>query len=546
LSARGLTGRRRATNFEAQLPSAARALQGFPIALRSGAVRTVAGVLALALAYYGAAKLGQTLRYTASVSAIWPPAGLGIAALYLWGLRWWPGIFIGEVLVNAELIADPYGLPFWSVVGQQAGNMLEILVGAILLRRLIGPRAALDRADHVFGMLLALVTATAVSAAAGTISMLATGVIEPSQAPTFFRTWLLGDMTGGLVVLPLALTWVHDPIGSWRRIRRWEGALLIATAGGLGIIAVAADEPVTYLVFPALIWASLRFGPAGATLAIAIAAGAAIGFTANELGPFAKQPIDHRTLSTQVYIAVAALTSLFLGALVGERDRSTSELAEAKRQASERTMEERDRIARELHDSVSQALFSTVLQTRIATRALDREGVSRSSTLGRALTAVGELTLTAQREMRALLFELKGSDDEDGLLPHLTRHASELSEREGLAVEVRGPRSSLPLSSEAQSHLFAIGREALSNVAKHSAAQRAWILVETEPNGVSMEIRDDGIGFETSVRHPGHYGLASMRSRAAELGGTLTIRSRPGDGTVVRVHVPGIQVGAAG
>ena len=62
------------------------------------------GVLVLAAAYYGAAKLGQTLRYTASVSAIWPPVGLGIAALYLWGLRWWPGIFIGELLVNGELL----------------------------------------------------------------------------------------------------------------------------------------------------------------------------------------------------------------------------------------------------------------------------------------------------------------------------------------------------------------------------------------------------------------------------------------------------------
>jgi integral membrane sensor domain MASE1 len=173
---------------------------------RAKTVRVIAGILALALAYYGAAKLGQTLRYTASVAAIWPPAGVGIATLYLWGVRWWPGILIGEVLVNAELFAQGDGLPFWSVVGQQTGNMLEIVVGAIVLRRLIGPRAALDRSDHVFGMLIALLTATTISAAAGTISMVATGVVEASQAPTFFRTWLLADTTGGLVVLPLALT----------------------------------------------------------------------------------------------------------------------------------------------------------------------------------------------------------------------------------------------------------------------------------------------------------------------------------------------------
>src|SRR3954470_374959 len=134
-----------------------------PAILHSRVVRYVTGVVVLAFAYYGAAKLGQTLRYTASVSAIWPPAGLGIAALYLWGPRWWPGIFLGELLVNGELLLDKTSLPLRSLIGQQAGNMAEIIVGALLLRRLIGPRARLDRVEQVFGMLLALAAATAIS-----------------------------------------------------------------------------------------------------------------------------------------------------------------------------------------------------------------------------------------------------------------------------------------------------------------------------------------------------------------------------------------------
>jgi signal transduction histidine kinase len=528
----------RATEVESQLPPPERVVQVVHIVSRARTVRGVAGILALALAYYGAAKLGQTLRYTASVAAIWPPAGLGIAALYLWGLRWWPGIFVGEVLVNAELLAHDEGLPFWSVVGQQTGNMLEIVVGAIVLRRLIGPRAALDRMDHVFGMLIALLTATTISATAGTVSMVATGVVDASHAPTFFRTWLLGDTIGGLVVLPLALTWIHDPVGSWRRVRTWEGALLVTTVAGLGIVAVSADEPLTYMVFPALIWASLRFGPPGVTLSIAIAAGAAIGFTANEVGPFAQQPIDHRTLSTQVYIAVAALTSLLLGALASERERSVRQLDEARRQASEWALEERHRIARELHDSVSQALFSTGLQVRTAERALDRDGVSRSSTLGRSLAAIADLTRGAQREMRALLFELKGSVEQRGLLPRLVRHASDLSVPDGLVIDFQGAHGRLPLSSETESHLFRIGREALANVVRHSQADRAWVRVESGPSGVSLEVGDDGDGFDTGADRPGHYGLESMRSRAAEVGATLTIRSEPGLGTVVLVDAP--------
>src|SRR6478672_10176130 len=180
----------------------------FSAGARTGWPRYVAGVVALAAAYYGAAKAGQSLQYTASVSAIWPPAGVGIAALYLYGLRWWPGVLIAEIVVNGELLFGASPLPLGSLGGQQAGNMAEILVGAILLRHLIGSRADLDSAQRVGGMVLALAVATAVSAIVGALSMLAGDVVDPSEAPTFLRTWWLGDFAGALVVVPAALVWL--------------------------------------------------------------------------------------------------------------------------------------------------------------------------------------------------------------------------------------------------------------------------------------------------------------------------------------------------
>jgi signal transduction histidine kinase len=495
-------------------------------------------VLALAAAYYGAAKLGQTLRYTASVSAIWPPAGLGIAALYLWGLRWWPGILLAECVINGELLFGDSGLPLGSLLGQQTGNMAEILVGALLLRRLIGPRAGLDRVEQVGGMLVALGIATAISATVGTVSMLAGGVIDSSEITKFWRTWWLGDTSGGLVVLPLMLAWAPDPVAAWRRVRSWEGALLVVAVTVLGVFAVSTDEPVTYMVFPALIWAAFRFGPPGATLSIAIATGVTIGVTANDVGPFYKQPIDHRTLSTQVYVAVAALTTLLLSAVVSERGRSSAALAEAKRHEGEQTVEERHRIARDLHDSVSQALFSTALHTRTAQKAVEQEGLGPSTPLGRALTAIGELTRGAQSEMRALIFELGRDPVEDGLVAALSKHGSRLAHRDGLAIDVQGPDGRLALSHRTETQLFGIGREALANVAKHAGASTAWVLVERQPGRVLVEISDDGRGFDAAASHSGHFGLESMRSRAAEVGGILTITSTPGLGTVVRVEVP--------
>jgi signal transduction histidine kinase len=315
----------------------------------------------------------------------------------------------------------------------------------------------------------------------------------------------------------------------------WEGALLIVVVVALSVLSISANEPITYLVFPALIWAALRFGPAGATLSVALAAGAAIGFTANEVGPFFRQPIDHKALSTQLYIAVAALTTLFVGALVGERQRSVTELAEAKQREGEGAIEERHRIARDLHDSVSQALFSTILHTRSAERDLEKEGLDAHGPVARSLDAIAELTAGAQREMRVLLSELNGTSGAEGLVAGLARHAATLGNPEGLTVAVRGPERRLPLSPAVEAQLFAIGREALANVVKHSTAQRAWVNIESTAGGVSLEVRDNGSGFDAELERPGHYGLESMRTRAVEAGASLTILSVPGRGTVVRV-----------
>jgi signal transduction histidine kinase len=498
----------------------------------------VGGVVLLAAAYYGAAKLGQTLRYTASVSAIWPPAGLGIAALYLWGMRWWPGVLLGEFVVNAELLLDDSTFPIASLLGQQTGNMAEIVVGALLLRRLVGPNAAMDRVEQVGGMLVALGIATAISATAGTVSMVAGGVVDESDATEFWRTWWLGDTSGGLVVLPLMLAWANHPIGVWRRVRTWEGAAVIAGVTALSVFAFGAAEPIRYTVFPALVWAAIRFGPRGATLSIAITAGVAIGVTANDVGPFAEQPIDHRTLSTQLYIWVAALTTLFLSCVVSDRERASRELAQARRTEGARAVEERRRIARDLHDSVSQALFSTVLHTRTAQKALVQEGGGASGRVGRSLGAIADLTRGVQGEIRALITELRRDPVHEGLVAALARHASGVRTSDGRTIDVRGPRPRLALSEDVETQLFAIGREALANVQRHAGASAAHVQVDAQQGQVVLEVRDNGHGFDPAVGHPGHFGLDSMRSRAAEIGGQITITSAPGSGTLVRVCVP--------
>ena len=313
---------------------------------------------------------------------------------------------------------------------------------------------------------------------------------------------------------------------------------MIAGVTALSFVVFSTEEPVRYAVFPALIWAAFRFGPPGATLSIAITAGVAIGETASDVGPFAEQPIDHRTLSTQLYIWVAALTTLFLSAVVSERERSSRELAQARRTEGTRAVEERRRIARDLHDSVSQALFSTVLHARTAQKALVQEGGDPSGPVGRALDTIADLTRSVQGEIRSLIYELRREPVHDGLVAALTRHSFELGAPDGLTIEVRGPDSRLALSQQVETQLFAIGREALANVVRHAGATVAQVQVEARREQVVVEIRDNGHGFDLAGGYPGHFGLDSMRSRAAEIGGRFTIASTPGSGTRLRVRVP--------
>jgi integral membrane sensor domain MASE1 len=124
---------------------------------------------------------------------------------------------------------------------------------------------------------------------------------------------------------------------------------VVAVVATVAAVAVSTNATVTYLVFPVLIWAACRFRAPGATLAVVIVAGTTIAMTAHDLGPFAQQQIDSETLGTQLYICVAALTTLLLAALVAERERSTAALVEAKRHEGEEALEERHRIAGELY-----------------------------------------------------------------------------------------------------------------------------------------------------------------------------------------------------
>jgi signal transduction histidine kinase len=314
---------------------------------------------------------------------------------------------------------------------------------------------------------------------------------------------------------------------------------MLAAVAGLSVIALSAEQPLTYMVFPAFIWAALRFGPQGATLAVAIGAVIAVVATSHQQGFFVELSPTDSALNLQLYITFAALTTLCLASIVSERRRAALELAESHRHEGERAALERQRIARDLHDSVSQSLFSTTLHVRTAQRALELEELDATGPVGEELSEIGQLTRGALAEMRALIFELQpGALAEEGLVAALTKQASALSAREGLMIEVDGPDERLPLGPEVEDQLYRLGQEALANVVKHARASSAAVCIAARDDIVWMEVSDNGRGFDPAAVGPGHFGLRSMRGRVADLGGRLEVRSTPGRGTVLRVEVP--------
>jgi PAS domain S-box-containing protein len=195
---------------------------------------------------------------------------------------------------------------------------------------------------------------------------------------------------------------------------------------------------------------------------------------------------------------------------------------------------ERQRLARELHDSVSQALYGIALGARTARTLLDRD----PSRLAEPLDYVLSLAEAALAEMRALIFELRPESlANEGLTVALEKQAASLRTRHQVEVETHlCPEPDLPF--EVKEALFRIAQEALNNTAKHARASKVVVSLTCDQAGVGLDIRDDGIGFDPSGSFPGHLGQQTMRERAAKLDGTLRVTSTPGQGTTVSVHLP--------
>jgi signal transduction histidine kinase/DNA-binding LacI/PurR family transcriptional regulator len=236
------------------------------------------------------------------------------------------------------------------------------------------------------------------------------------------------------------------------------------------------------------------------------------------------------------------LSSALHRAMLIENDRAAlAAVEEAHRRA------ERQRLAGELHDSISQALFSMTLHTRALQLAIQQDGADPEGRVAKGLADLRELTQSALAEVRALILQMRPESlHEEGLVVTLRRHTASVAAREGLDFGFRAPERPLRLDEQAEEELFRVVQEAVHNSVKHARARRIelslWTTVDDPSGTLVVEIADDGTGFDPDLPRPGHLGLHIMRERVERIGGRLTVDSAPSRSTTIRAILPGALV----
>ena len=274
----------------------------------------------LVILYFAAGKLGLHFAFVhSSASAIWPPTGIAIAAVLLFGYRAAPAIFVGAFLVN---ITTTGSVP--STLGIASGNTLEAVAAGFLVTRFAGGLATFSRARDIlrFSVLAGLVS-TAISATIGVTSLVLTGSADSSQFGAIWLTWWLGDAAGALIVTPLLVLWGTNPSLGPLGERPAESILLLLVVVATGALVFVYQGlnvyPLPFLCIPALVWAAFRFGQREVATGVAILSAIAAWATVSGSGPFVMRSEHESLLVLQAFMATIAALTLPVAALVWER-----------------------------------------------------------------------------------------------------------------------------------------------------------------------------------------------------------------------------------
>ncbi|QKT03545.1 EAL domain-containing protein [Ectothiorhodospiraceae bacterium 2226] len=323
-------------------------------------LKDLLGWLAVAAGFVVAARLGALLIVQPTElnnwMPIWFPAGVGFAAVYAWGPRVWPGIFLGALVTGLWAAVPPLVA---ALIG--LGNVVEALVAVYLVRRLGGP-LLLAHVRGVLAFAAAAVVGAALSASLGLAALLAGGLATSTAIGLMWWQWLFGNVAGVFVLAPLLLAWKRSP-----RVEKVNGAEAVLIVG-LAVLSAQAmfggwtasgALPLSFATVPLLVWAAFRLGLGGTAAVILTLTFIAAWNTAAGRGPFMHENGIASMLLLQTYVGITSFLGLMFAAVIGENERV--------RHLQQRTVRDLERRVDERTDALRAANRS--LHTEMAERA---------------------------------------------------------------------------------------------------------------------------------------------------------------------------------
>jgi len=283
--------------------------------------------LLIAIVYFAAAELGLSLASLhTNVTAVWPPTGIAIASLLIFGYRVWPGVFIGALAAN--FLTD---IPVASTLGIATGNTLEAVTAYLLLRRTPRWGRSLDSVSNVMVFVVyAAVLAPSVSATIGSLSLCLGDKAEWSRFSSLWLTWWMGDGFGALIVSPLVLSWSSSRKLNPRDLPEIAALFVLLLIVVLVVFAgwfpgSVKTYPLAYLCLPCLLWAALRFDQRIVTSAIVLMAGVALWGKRHGYGPFVQASPNVSLLLLTSFVGTTSLMTLIVAAVTAERRKAEAD-----------------------------------------------------------------------------------------------------------------------------------------------------------------------------------------------------------------------------
>ncbi|MBW3569158.1 MASE1 domain-containing protein [Candidatus Parcubacteria bacterium] len=295
-----------------------------------GTHRYLVKLILLTVVYIGLALFGLSLGVSfENITTIWLPTGIAIAALLFWGYQYLPGIFAGALL--AYILSETSPVISTALA---TGNTLEAVAAVFLIRRFINGGQILEKISHVIRfVVLAGFLSTIISATIGTASLKLGGLIGSDEFISAWLAWWMGDMMGALLVVPLVAAWRDTRYREFLADKLFDGIfiLVVIATACLIIFSQSASiahitSPLVYLIFPLIMWASVRLIQIGAVTSAAVVSVAAIWGTIAGTGPYTSNSPDVNLAFLHIFILTIVITGLVLAVSVSGRLQAEAEV----------------------------------------------------------------------------------------------------------------------------------------------------------------------------------------------------------------------------